>query len=46
MHLRDCQQTDRLDVILLGGHVKQGTGEQNGERVEPVMTGGHMTVNS
>lgn len=51
MRLRDCQQTGRLDTTLLGGwenHIKQGTGEQNGERAKVMhwMTGGHVTVNT
>lgn len=39
--LRDCQQTDRLDIME--SH-KARTGGQNGERAKLMMTGGHVTV--
>lgn len=34
----------QTDVIFLGGHLQQGTGEQHGERVKLAMTRGHVTV--
>lgn len=37
------RQTDWMSFSLRG-HLKQGTGEQNGERVKLAMTGGHVTV--